>query len=208
MSNTLLLQNCHGHHPVTASLFRCGSRQFIGVSFRSRIANPTNTERTRSLAYWNEICDTLLEYLDSVIFCLPRLGSGVRIASPAPVFLREIKHLANALRGVFCFPGLALESGEAGGKHEEANSSVPQRAIGDPPRPCRSALFRQSTTDSTPFVPPTSRGNATLRASISLVILLEIFPEINLGKLAAPCNSKLSLSPQREGPCALRGAGP
>jgi hypothetical protein len=88
-----------GHHAVTISAFRHSSSQFIRVSFHSHPANPTNTKRARSIAYWSEICDILIEYLDSVIFCLPRLGSGVRIASPAPELLKEISDFNYARKG-------------------------------------------------------------------------------------------------------------
>jgi len=54
---------------------------------------------------------------------LPRLGSRVRIPSPAPGFLKEIKKLEDALRGVFCFPDIGAKIGEAGGKQRKARSS-------------------------------------------------------------------------------------
>src|SRR5690606_26254781 len=73
-----------GHRRVTVSPFRCSSPQWTRVSASPQIANPTNTGRTRLLAHWNEFGDIPNEYFDTVIFCLPRLGSGVRIASPAP----------------------------------------------------------------------------------------------------------------------------
>lgn len=76
-----------GHRAVTVSSFRCGSCQFIGVLLHPQVAIPTNTGRTRPLAYLCEIRDITFEYLNSIIFCLPRLGSSARIASPAPNFI-------------------------------------------------------------------------------------------------------------------------
>ena len=51
---------------------------------------------------------------------LPRLGSRVRIPSPAPNFLREINGLERSFGAVFCFPALVWETGEAWGKQQEA----------------------------------------------------------------------------------------
>ncbi|MDX8518719.1 hypothetical protein [Mesorhizobium dulcispinae] len=62
---------------TTRLLFRCFAAvhaSFTGVSFRSGTATQTNTGRTGTLAYWNEIDDILIEYINVVIFALPKLG--------------------------------------------------------------------------------------------------------------------------------------
>jgi hypothetical protein len=51
---------------------------------------------------------------------LPRLGSGVRIPSPAPKFLKKSNRLERSFRAVFCFPARVSETGEAWGKQQEA----------------------------------------------------------------------------------------
>ena len=84
------------------------------------------TGRTRTLAHWNEICDISLEYLDSVIFRLPRLGSSVRIASPAP---NSPHRKAAELRGFRVF---ALECGAEDRRSaygSPANLSTRRRAV-------------------------------------------------------------------------------
>src|SRR5208282_4141965 len=60
----------------------------------------------------------------SLIMTLPRLGSRVRIPSPAPKSLRDFNRLRAALRGRFCFPALGTKAGEAGGKQQKAQSSA------------------------------------------------------------------------------------
>jgi hypothetical protein len=44
---------------------------------------------------------------------LPRLGSRVRIPSPAPIFLKEIRCLERSLGAVFCFLDPSAKPGEA-----------------------------------------------------------------------------------------------
>ena len=51
---------------------------------------------------------------------LPRLGSRVRIPSPSPGFLGEIKMLERSFGASFCFPALGVGAGEAPGKQQEA----------------------------------------------------------------------------------------
>ena len=54
---------------------------------------------------------------------LPRLGSRVRIPSPAPNFLKEISFLERSFGAVFCFPASLCETGEAWGKQQEEDRS-------------------------------------------------------------------------------------
>jgi hypothetical protein len=51
---------------------------------------------------------------------LPRLGSRVRIPSPAPKFLKKSNRLERSFRAAFCFPARGSETGEAWGKQQEA----------------------------------------------------------------------------------------
>ncbi len=51
---------------------------------------------------------------------LPRLGSWVRIPSPAPDFLKKISGLERSFGAAFCFPGLRAVVGEARGKQRDA----------------------------------------------------------------------------------------
>ena len=51
---------------------------------------------------------------------LPRLGSRVRIPSPAPDFLKKISGLERSFGAAFCFPGLWAGVGEALGKQPAA----------------------------------------------------------------------------------------
>ena len=59
-----------------------------------------------------------------MIATLPRLGSRVRIPSPAPNFLKEINSLERSFGAVFRFPRPGRETGEAWGKHQKAQSGV------------------------------------------------------------------------------------
>ena len=61
---------------------------------------------------------------------LPRLGSRVRIPSPAPDFSREISFLERSFRAVLCFPARASETGEAWGKQQEACRSGRAATLG------------------------------------------------------------------------------
>jgi hypothetical protein len=62
---------------------------------------------------------------------LPRLGSRVRIPSPAPEILKDFREFRAAPRGRFCFPDRAIKSGEAWGKQPRAHCSVTRRANGE-----------------------------------------------------------------------------
>ena len=54
---------------------------------------------------------------------LPRLGSRVRIPSPAPNFLDEVNGLEQFFGAFFCFPASLSEIGEAWGKQDEEGRS-------------------------------------------------------------------------------------
>jgi hypothetical protein len=61
---------------------------------------------------------------------LPRLGSRVRIPSPAPDFLNEIRVLKRSFGAVFCFPGLGVGIGEAPGKQPGSCRGISPAAFG------------------------------------------------------------------------------
>src|SRR3984885_11085265 len=61
---------------------------------------------------------------------LPRLGSRVRIPSPAPKFLKEISDIVRSFGAFFCFPALACRAGEAWGKLREAGCRGRTAAFG------------------------------------------------------------------------------
>ena len=54
------------------------------------------------------------------VLTLPRLGSRVRFASPAPKFPLRIKSLVDFFGAFFCFPAFFQLSGEAWGSTREA----------------------------------------------------------------------------------------
>ena len=54
-------------------------------------------------------------YRASEVHTLRRLGSRVRILSPAPDFLEKISDIERSFEAVFCFPALACRAGEAAG---------------------------------------------------------------------------------------------
>jgi hypothetical protein len=59
---------------------------------------------------------TLFDAKNSAHATWPRLGSRVRIPSPAPNFLKEINFLERPFGAVFCFPASLSKIGEAEGK--------------------------------------------------------------------------------------------
>ena len=61
---------------------------------------------------------------------LPRLGSRVRIPSPAPDFLNEIRVLKRSLGAVFCFPAHRVGAGEAPGKQPASCCGIRPAAFG------------------------------------------------------------------------------
>ncbi len=61
---------------------------------------------------------------------LPRLGSRVRIPSPAPDFLRKIKDFEAALWGRFCFHGPLDGNSEAEWKHHAESRRRRNRRFG------------------------------------------------------------------------------
>ncbi len=67
---------------------------------------------------------------------MPRLGSRVRIPSPAPVSLRKIKYLYCAFGGAFCFHFARMESMEAEWKHPGESRRIPRRDPGAFNGPC------------------------------------------------------------------------
>jgi hypothetical protein len=64
------------------------------------------------------------------ISSLPRLGSWVRIPSPAPKFFTIDIELRATLRSARCFPTSPVEAGEAWGKRRKANAALRPRTIG------------------------------------------------------------------------------
>ncbi len=72
---------------------------------------------------------------------LPRLGSRVRIPSPAPDFLNEIIVLKRSFGAVFCFPAHRAGAGEAPGKQPASCRGIRPAAFGteDTVISCRSA---------------------------------------------------------------------
>ena len=61
---------------------------------------------------------------------LPRLGSRVRIPSPAPNFLKEINDFERSFGPVCRFPAPDVRAGEAWGKHQKAQSSMLSTTFG------------------------------------------------------------------------------
>jgi hypothetical protein len=55
---------------------------------------------------------------------LPRLGSRVRIPSPAPNFLEEINGLKRSSGAASCFPAPLVETGEAWGKEDRSGRTA------------------------------------------------------------------------------------
>ncbi len=68
--------------------------------------------------------------IDRKVPTLPRLGSGVRIPSPAPKFSMKTKRLRNALRGVSCFQRRCRGTVEAEWKHLRGNPRIRHRRRG------------------------------------------------------------------------------
>ena len=61
---------------------------------------------------------------------MPRLGSRVRIPSPAPDFIKELSGLERSFGAAFCFPGLWTGVGEALGKQQGADCGGRPNALG------------------------------------------------------------------------------
>jgi hypothetical protein len=61
---------------------------------------------------------------------LPRLGSWVRIPSPAPKFFTIDIELRETPRSACCFPTSPIKAGEAWGKRRKANVALLPRTIG------------------------------------------------------------------------------
>ena len=66
---------------------------------------------------------------------LPRLGSWVRIPSPAPRFFNIDIELRATLRGRCCFPASPVKAGEAWGKRRKAIIALLPRSITGVHRP-------------------------------------------------------------------------
>src|SRR5260370_41020571 len=79
---------------------------------------------------------------------LPRLGSRVRIPSPAPNFLKKISDMDRSLGIAFCFPALACSAGEAWGKLREAGCRGRTAAFGMGKAPNLRLLLRANTRAS------------------------------------------------------------
>jgi hypothetical protein len=90
---------------------------------------------------------------------LPRLGSWVRIPSPAPDFLKKMKRLRRSFGAVFCFLGLACRAGEAWGKLREASCRGHTAAFGMGKAPNRRCTVTgtRGRLDAHPGQPPGGR---------------------------------------------------
>ena len=76
---------------VTVSPLHRTAQRFTELSPCSNFAMCVMTDGTRILAHSNELCDTDTQCANNAIYCLPRLGSSVRIASPAAFSPRRRK---------------------------------------------------------------------------------------------------------------------
>ena len=82
---------------------------------------------TRGSPTWGQV-----EFSARTYITLPRLGSGVQFASPAPKIFKEIRCLKRPVGAVFCFPASPDKTGEAWGKQQKANGSARSDTFGVP----------------------------------------------------------------------------